>query len=229
MGRAARAAARGRWSCRPPTTTSWLSPLTGVVLRQQPFPTTEISSSANGRHQHPDRRHRGACFTCRRLDGRRDGCARGALPTNGSDWPPGFKELPTASELHETPPVVGGATIYDAAVSPDGALVAGTILDANGGDTRFGVWRVADASAQWLTSSAGGGAPPWFSSDSGVVAARRFALHTHATDHYAFNVWSAATGDLLRVFGADVRALAASADGYQLATREGWGLAIWCR
>ena len=33
----------------------------------------------------------------------------------------------------------------------------------------------------------------------------------------------------LRVYGADVRALAASADGAQLATREGWGLALWCR
>ena len=62
-----------------------------------------------------------------------------------------------------------------------------------------------------------------------VVAARRFALHTHAADHHAFNVWNAATGDVLRVFGADVGAVAASVDGYQLATREGLGLAIWCR
>ena len=218
----------GRLVVSSPTATFWLSPLTGVVLRQQPFPTTDIASSAEGAISILTG-DTGASLHVSSLDGRGDGCVPGALPAGDRDWPYGFTELPTASALFKTPPVVGGSTIYDAAVSPDGALVAGTINDANGGGTRFGVWRVADATAKWLTPADSGGAPAWFSRDSGVVAARLFALHTHASNYYAYNVWNAATGDLLRLYGADVRALAAVADGGQLATREGSGIAIWCR
>ena len=217
----------GQLVASSPAATFWLNPLTGLVLRQYPFPTTEVASSADGSLSILTG-DIAALFHVSTLDGRRDGCVPGTLPTYGSDWPAGFKELPTASDP-KTLPVVGGATIHDAAVSPDGALIAGTILDANGGDTRFGVWRLADATAQWLTSGNSDGAPAWFSTDGGLVAARLFALHTHASNYHAFNIWSAASGDRLRLFGADVRALAVSADGRQLATREGWGLALWCR
>jgi len=211
-----------------PTATFWLSPLTGIVVRQLPFPTTEIASSADGSLSVLTG-DIAALFHVSTLDGRRDGCAPGALPTYGSDWPAGFKQLPTAPDPSAAPPVVGGATIHDAAISPDGALVAGILVDGNGGSTRFGVWRLADATAQWLTFADSSGTPAWFSADGGVVVARLFATHTHASDYHAFNVWAATSGDLLRVYGADVRALAASADGAQLATREGWGLALWCR
>ena len=127
--------------------------------------------------------------------------------------------------------LAGGARLLQLRLkaTETGALLAGTIVDANGGDARFGVWRLADATAHWLTSGNSDGAPAWFSADGDVVAARLFALHTHASNYHAFNVWAAASGDRLRLFGADVRALAASADGGRLATREGWGLALWCR
>ena len=217
----------GQLVASSPTTTFWLNPLTGLALRQYPFPTTEVASSADGSLSLLTG-DIAALFHVTTLDGRRDGCVPGALPTYGSDWPAGFKELPTTSEPKALP-VVGGATIYDATVSPDGAMVAGTVIDANGGDKLFGVWRLADATAQWLTPGYSDGAPAWFSTDSGVVAARLFALHTHASDYHAFKIWSAASGDLLRLYGADVRALAASADAGQLATREGSGLALWCR
>ena len=135
----------GSWSRRPPRPTFWLNPLTGVVLRQHPFPTTEVASSADGRSEHPDRRHRGAVSrvdagrAARRLRAGRAADLRQRLAG-------GVQGAADDVGTSKTLPVVGGATIYDAAVSPDGALIAGIIHDANGGDTRFGVWRLADAS-----------------------------------------------------------------------------------
>jgi WD40 repeat protein len=209
-----------------PGATFWLDVGSGRVIRQRVGATTEISWSADGGSAVRSG-DIGALFHVSTPDGERDDCAL-AAPPSSPPWPAGFTPLPVAG-VQSIPPTVGGHTIYGPAVSPDGALIAGTSIDASGGSTSFGVWRLVDGAALWLKPEQSAPAPPWFSTDAAVVISRLYALHTHASDHYAFHLWDVPTGELQRLFGADVHTLAVSPDGTTLATREGHGIALWCR
>jgi hypothetical protein len=107
--------------------------------------------------------------------------------------------------------------------------VAGEVTDPNGAG-RIGIWSLPDGIPRWTSRGALYQPAPIFTPDGGVLITLLMATHTHATDHAAYALWDASTGDQLRAFGADVGTLLFSgADAAQLATREPSGWAVWCR
>jgi WD40 repeat protein len=204
--------------------TWWLDAASGATVKRQPFALREISWSAgpaavgtgaDGALLHAWRSGADQCVPA----------TPEAVPSLASA---GFATVPALTSPGRRIDT-GNMTIYTVATSPDGNTVAGNGVMA-GGQERFGAWRASDGTALWTTSDSDGltqGAG--FSTDGSVLAAALHALHTHARDFFSFHVWDAASGTLLRVFGADAGTLAVTPDGARLATPERGGFAVWCR
>ena len=219
----------GQLVASSPTTTFWLNPLTGLALRQYPFPTTEVASNADGSLSLLTG-DIAAAVSRVDADGQDATAARRARcrPT-AAPGPRGFTALPTTSGSQGT---ASGRRSHHPRRDGFARRRAGCGDRPRRERRRQAFRRVAAGRRRRPVAHVGPQrrraavvlVPTAAWSQRGCSRCTR----TRA-DYHAFNVWNAASGDLLRVFGADVRALAASADAGQLATREGSGLALWCR
>jgi len=208
--------------------TVWIDLDSGSTVRRAPFVLTEVGWSADGRFGAGVAAD-GALVQFDRGGGSFASCVAAAPGSPGGSDVSGFTALPSPSSSSSPVVNAGGLTIYWATTAPDGSAVAGEVRDSNGAG-RIGIWSLPDGIPRWTNPADLYRPGPIFTADGRVLIALLMGIHTHATDHAAYAVWDASTGDLLRAFGADVGTLLFSgADAAQLATREPSGWAVWCR
>jgi hypothetical protein len=207
--------------------TVWIDLDSGSTVRRAPFVLTEIAWSADGSFGAGVAAD-GALVQFDRRGGSFAACVATVPASRGGADVSGFTAVPPPS--YSLSPVVnaGGLTINWATITPDGSAVAGQVTDSNGAG-RIGIWSLPDGIPRWTARAALSQPAPMFTPDGRVLITLLMAIHTHATDHAAYALWDAGTGDLLRAFGAGVGTLMFSgSDAAQLATPEASGWAVWC-
>jgi hypothetical protein len=142
-----------------------------------------------------------------------------------------------ATATHETTWGLTGFGVSGATLSPDWSLAVGTVWPASmpsASDQRvLTIWRPKDGTTvAILGTSLDVGARPIFDPSAAIVAGNRRGMHTLSTDWNAWQVWSADTGAVLRVFASSsdpADPLLPFAGGARLLTRLGSAFALWCR